>query len=1741
MVGDLGRDVTFPGGRAAKCPRGQVRLGVSRAFGPRVHQSGNPSMLNTDERQAGRNLVPQIKYLALLFALASVFPLQAAAAGGEPALFRTVKALESSATGPRHQIEISREAAQAAARSGRLPVVMPDGSRFEAEVIRTETSAKGVWTLVARVDTGLGWQSAVISFGEGATFGALPTPSGGVMRIATSHGRSVIERDAPLRPAAAAKAGNESLDFVRPPPPKAGDDGVPRLADAESLAIAKSGPVTIDVLGVYTTELVEARGSVAAAETEFTNLLAAANQAYLDSGTVVRLNLVGFRQTNYGFDYSNSDALYAIRTNQLHDELDIWAERDATGADLVAMLRSYNGGSSCGVGYLNGGGGYAEQPQPAYGYSVSNADDCSLYTLAHEIGHNLGSTHDRENSDHGDGAYLFSHGYRQPGPPAFSTVMAYRAGAWQERIGYFSQPGTSLCKGVGCGVAEQSDNVRSLGLMAPRIALFRTPANTVAIHDSGVIEPNGASGTMWHLVQLSSPAGPGGVMVRVSTADGTATAGQDYLTRTDFVRIQEGQTTGYFTVQALGDDVQEADETVLVNIVEVTSPVPLTVIRGQGTGHIKSPALTVEDVLVAEGDAGTTVARFRLVLSQALTAPVVFDIATVSGSAVAGSDYVSRSLTGQQIPAGETEYLFDVEVATDLIPEPHESFQIQLANVSGALLPIASAHGRIFNDDYQLSVADVTLVEGNGGWTSMTVPIRLSSAATEAVRFNVDLGAGLATDGVDFDQRTVCSPCTLQAGQTELSYTVWINGDQADESDEHFTVTLSGAEGARLGKAQATVFIDDDDGGTDLPLLVVGDLSVAEGNAGSTPAPVVVALSVPAPAGGVSFDIATSNGTATAGSDYQARSLTAQTIAAGQRSATVNVQVTGDTTVEPDETFNVTVANVAGAVLADGQSVVTVHADDFLMPELTVSDVSVAEGDFDSQTVAFTVQLSGPAPAPVRFDAATSDGTATAGNADLGYDYLPLDEAGYTIGVGGTSATVSVTVHGDLAVEEDETFTLSLANITGAVVVDAEAAGEIRNDDSAPPLLRGRDDRIVLAENSPAMAVDVLANDIFDPARLAGGRIYLFQPTHGQVTLINNNTATAADDRVLFTPFPNYGGDTKFSYMLCETGDVRCTDASVRVVMRPVLDVATGTDTGAGFVDVTAERLRAMPDAAFKTTRLVAPVVSRHDLPLDATPEDAWDDDRAGSAYINRTISEAEDNGYREWRIVVDVHGLAGDVDVYVGTHSDSDGVPEAFEAECVAAMSTVGERCEMTMVFYGAADQRYWVLVHNRHTGAQTAQVEIFEVPLDEPSDGTLVATGPRILAADESFPIRLAWNDSGWLPGHSRLGFVEVQGGEGVWGMFPVRIDRTGSVSPALALTDAPLDLRLAAGAAQDRLFIDVPAGASALTVTTASAQNIDLYLAHDPTPSSPGIDPAPARSAAQASAVGATGNESLTISGAQLTPGRWYVTPVNADASSASVSVQATVTGAAPVVRPGSYFNAARAGHGLLMYPAGDSIAGLWYTYLQDGSPTWYYLQGLKPGSNGIWKASLYRAAWSGSVNTLTVIGEASVTPSGPDAFQFTYRLDGETGSEPLTAFGRGCPVLSGAALDVSSHWFNPARPGPGYSVQMFQDYEFYAAFVFDGRGVPRYLLAESSTFAGTETTLDLEQMTGFCPLCTRTGNPLRTDVGTFTRRYSGGSFANIGMDAIYANGVPGVWTSDESVQSLGGAGTTQGCEP
>jgi hypothetical protein len=111
-------------------------------------------------------------------------------------------------------------------------------------------------------------------------------------------------------------------------------------------------------------------------------------------------------------------------------------------------------------------------------------------------------------------------------------------------------------------------------------------------------------------------------------------------------------------------------------------------------------------------------------------------------------------------------------------------------------------------------------------------------------------------------------------------------------------------------------------------------------------------------------------------------------------------------------------------------------------PELSISPVSVVEGDEGTTLFVFTVSLSGPAGVPVTVDFATADGTATVADGD----YEPLSGT-LTFAPGETAHTITVNVIANHVYEPDKSFFVNLSHPQGASMAVWQGVGTIVNDD----------------------------------------------------------------------------------------------------------------------------------------------------------------------------------------------------------------------------------------------------------------------------------------------------------------------------------------------------------------------------------------------------------------------------------------------------------------------------------------------------------------------------------------------------------------------------------------------------------------------------------------------------------------------------------------------------------------------
>jgi len=224
-----------------------------------------------------------------------------------------------------------------------------------------------------------------------------------------------------------------------------------------------------------------------------------------------------------------------------------------------------------------------------------------------------------------------------------------------------------------------------------------------------------------------------------------------------------------------------------------------------------------------------------------------------------------------------------------------------------------------------------------------------------------------------------------------------------------------------------------------VPGLAVNDVSVVEGNSGTTSLVFTVTLSA-ASTKTVTVNYATANGTATAGGDYTATSGTL-TFAAGVRTQTVTVSTWGDTTSEGNETLMLNLSGAVNAAILDNQGIGTILNDDVTLPSISINNVAIKEGDSGYTNMIFTLSLSAASKQSVSVSFNTIDGTATAGS-----DYLAASGT-VTFAAGQTKQTIAVRIYGDSVYEANESFSLQLSNPTNAQLGASRGVGTIQNDD----------------------------------------------------------------------------------------------------------------------------------------------------------------------------------------------------------------------------------------------------------------------------------------------------------------------------------------------------------------------------------------------------------------------------------------------------------------------------------------------------------------------------------------------------------------------------------------------------------------------------------------------------------------------------------------------------------------------
>ncbi|MBF9172978.1 putative Ig domain-containing protein [Xanthomonas campestris pv. campestris] len=847
------------------------------------------------------------------------------------------------------------------------------------------------------------------------------------------------------------------------------------------------------------------------------------------------------------------------------------------------------------------------------------------------------------------------------------------------------------------------------------------------------------------------------------------------------------------------------------------------------------------------------------------------------------------------------------------------------------------------------------------------------------------------------------------------------------------------------------------------PTLSINDVSVNEGNAGTSNATFTVSLSQPAGAGGASFDIATADGSAIAGVDYVASSLTGQTIPAGSSSATFTVLVNGDTLSEPNETFFVNVSNVSGAGVSDAQGQGTIVNDDAL-PSLSIDDVSVNEGNSGTTTATFTVTLSAASGQTVSVNYASADGTATAGS-----DYVARSGT-LTFAPGTTAQGVAITVNGDTALEPNETFSVGLSGASNASIARATGAGTILNDD-------------VVVTVGPASLPAATAGSAYSQNLSASGGTapYSFAVTAG--ALPAGLTLSAAG---VLSGTPTATGSFNFTATATDSGGsptsgnraYTLTVAGATVTL-PATSLPAGT-AGQAYSGALNPATGGIPPYTYAVTAGALPAgitLNGSSGALTGTPGSVGS--FAFSVTATDSTSGTPSQGTRGYTLNI--------------------AAPPIVVAPSTLPAATRGTAYSQTLSAGGGTAPYTYALA----SGALPAGLTLA-------SNGTLSGTA----TVEGSFNFTVTATDAGSFTANQAYSLT-VAGPNLVLPASSLPAGTAGqaysaSITPATGGT-APYSYALTAGALPTGVVVDVATGGLSGTPTVAGTFNFTLTVS-DSTPSpaaqasrsytltiaAPVIVVAP--TALPAATRGTVYSQTLSASGGTA-PYTYAVSAGNVPAgltlaSNGTLSGTATVEGSFNFTVTATDANTFTASQAYAVTVAGPNLA-LPASSLPAGTAGQAYAATIAPATGGTapYSYALSAGVLPNGVVLDTATGGLSGMPTLSGTFNFTLTVTDSTPSPAAQANQSYTLSIAGATLVPSQPTLPPAVRGTPYSQVLTATGGVapYTYSVASGTLPAGLTLASNGVLSGTPTA---EGSTSFTIAVADAGNATATQAYTFT---------------------------------------------
>jgi hypothetical protein len=296
---------------------------------------------------------------------------------------------------------------------------------------------------------------------------------------------------------------------------------------------------------------------------------------------------------------------------------------------------------------------------------------------------------------------------------------------------------------------------------------------------------------------------------------GTATGSTDYTASDNSITISAGQTSGSMTLTGIDDSLDEENETIIVDINNVTNGTENGTQQVTATITDDDNPPTVQFTAASQSGAengGTQTITAQLSAASSKTVSIPF---TLGGTATqgAGNDYTITA-SPITIPAGSTTATITITPINDSDYENDETVIVTIGTPTNATASGVTVHTATITNDDALPTVSFTAANQNvaENTASATITAQLSAASIQTITVPFTINGSSTATGGGTDYSISATPITINAGSTSADITLTVINDSIDEADETVVVNMGTPTNATQGATTSHIAtIQDDD------------------------------------------------------------------------------------------------------------------------------------------------------------------------------------------------------------------------------------------------------------------------------------------------------------------------------------------------------------------------------------------------------------------------------------------------------------------------------------------------------------------------------------------------------------------------------------------------------------------------------------------------------------------------------------------------------------------------------------------------------------------------------------------------------------------------------------------------------------------------------------------------------------------------------------------------------------------